>query len=78
MITEICRLHRKLDSETEIVIKLAGDERQTIIHEDDTLQKVDNHTLKVIKPKGTFNPKGEIRLINLEYAMIVYYCRRGF
>jgi hypothetical protein len=71
MITQICRLHKKLDQDTEIVIKLATDERQTIIQEEDILEKVNYNTLKVTKPKG------EIRLINADYIMIVYYGRRA-
>ena len=70
MINEICRLHSKLDFSTEILIKMSRYDYETKIQKEDIIKKADNNTLKVIRPTG------EICLVNLKYAIMVYYHRR--
>ena len=71
MINEICKLHSKLDFNTEILINMSRYDYQTKIQKADIIKKVDNNTLKVIRPSG------EICLINTNYCMLVYYHRRS-
>ena len=71
MITEICRLHSKLNFDQEIILKMTRYEAETKIVKADILKKVGPTTLKVIKPNG------EIRLINTNYVVIAYYGRRS-
>ena len=74
MITEICKLHSQLDFDTEIRIKFARYEYETLIHKSDILkiEGENDNVLKVLKPDG------EIRLINIDQIIIVYMGRRLF
>ena len=71
MINEICKMHSKLDFNTEILIKMSRYDYETKIQKEDIIKKVNGTTLKVLRPSG------EICLVNLRYAIIVYYHRRS-
>ena len=70
MIHEICKLHSRLGSDTELLIKMTRYDYECKIRKEDRIMKVDGHTLKVTRPSG------EISLINTNYIMVVYYYSR--
>ena len=72
MIRQICKLHSQLDFDKELRIKFNRFEHETIIHKADTLkiEGENDDVLKVIKPSG------EIRLINSNHIIMVYFTRR--
>ena len=74
MISEICKLHAKLDFDMELRIKFARYEYETAIYKADIIKitgEKDN-VLKVIRPDG------QIKLINVDQIIMVYFTRRTF
>ena len=73
MITEICKLHAKLDFDKELRIKFSRYEYETVINKSDILkiEGKDDNVLKVLRPDG------QIRLINVDQIIIVYLGRRS-
>ena len=74
MINEICKLHAKLDFDTEIRIKFSRYEYETVINKADIIKITgeNDDVLKVLKPNG------EIRLVNINQIIMVYMGRRSF
>lgn len=66
MINEICKLHAKLHSNEEILCKLSRCETETTIKKEDTIMKVNDHILRIVRPTG------EVRLLNVDYIVICY------
>jgi hypothetical protein len=73
MITEICKLHSQLDFDKELRIKFSRYEYETVINKSDILkiEGKDDNVLKVIRPDG------QIRLINVDQIIVVYFGRRS-
>ena len=70
MIDEIYELKKQLDFEHEIILQMVRNDYQSRIQKDDIIKKINDWTLKVIRPNG------EICIINVEFVMIAYLSKK--